>query len=94
MFGVEDRDSTLIVLLAGFVFASWYIFIMGGHYILKSEAPSVAIVSQQEQNTVEAQIKSLNSVSDSDTTTSIEQELNATDLSDLDKELTDIENSL
>ena len=95
MFGVDDNDRVLILLLTAFVFFSWYIFIMNGHFPLKKSGDIASSnVSQQYQNNVDAQIKSLNTVSGSDTTITIEQELNATDLNDLDKELADIEQAL
>lgn len=62
-------------------------------YFSKKEA-ELPVELQQEQQTAEQEINSLNNVSESDDINTIEQELQNTDLDNLDKELADIEKQL
>jgi len=86
------HDAWLIGGVIALAFFAWFIFVFnqGSGVTVSQEQRAVA----QEQKMVEAEIKTFNTVSGSDSTDVIEDELMATDLDDLDRELADIDKLL
>ncbi|MEK7500732.1 MAG: hypothetical protein AAB642_01245 [Patescibacteria group bacterium] len=77
------------IVLIGIVVA-----IVFGFYYWPNIKPAEAPVNTEEFNQPDAATQALEQATTSDEVADIEQDLNATDLSDLDRELSDIETEL